>query len=347
MNILIENDIFENANTHDEQLELLHLLYLIWDRHRYTLMLNADVQNCQSIKDWSDNDKEILNGCFIKSVVESLNADCIISKDGTNIYDEKIFTTAEGVKYLSQPLSIIVENSLNDAHFVRAIMRCYDSSGILLVHDQEYWLKFENAGGCTNVINFIEGCINQYGKPKFLKCFVLLDGDKYYAGETQTKYDTLKEKLDSWNINYHILEKRCMENYMPVRAIPDTQTSHQWKLAYMSLSPKQRDFINIGEGFYGDLTVCQKQELADKEKLKGGIIRFFRNGDIEDFYSSVSDGNFNHLCRGIGISNYKTEFPKYFDDTDNVNKIAFDELTAHQENRNELKDIVVTLRSLI
>ena len=352
MNVLIEKEVFEQATAEEQKLELSFLLYLIWYQNRYSLILNEDVRNCQFVNGLKENDVYLLELCFTSTISGSMTTDCTISTIGDTISDKKIFSVSEGIKYLMQPSSIIVENSLNDAHFIRAIIRCYDSSGMLIVHDQEQWLQFENAGGCRNIINYIQSRINQCGKVKFLRCFVIVDGDKYYPTETVTKYESLKKKLKEWNIGYHILEKRCMENYMPIDAIPTNSTTLHWKKAYQNLTSDQRDFLNIGAGFYGDLTENPYKNMEHISKRKRArvlkkVIRTFRNNDISKFYQSVSDEDFRSLCKGIGIKDFKREFPKYFDDNHNIYKAAFDRLTAHQQNVNELEDIVNALRKLI
>lgn len=352
MNVLIEKEIFEQATTEEQKLELSFLLYLIWYQNRYSLILNEDVRNSQFVNGLKDTDIQLLELCFTKTIAGSLTADCTIKTIGDTISDQKVFSVSEGIKYLMQPSSIIIENSFNDAHFIRAIMRCYDSSGMLIVHDQEGWLQFENAGGCGNIINYIQSRINQCGKVKFLRCFVIVDGDKYCPTETGTKYESLKKKLKEWKIGYHILEKRCMENYMPIDAIPTNSTTFHWKRAYQNLTPQQRDFLNIGKGFYGDLTESpyKNTEHISKRKRKRvfkKVTRTFRNTDISTFYQSVSNEDFRALCKGIGIKDFKTKFPEFFDDQIHVYRKAFDELISHQQNTKELEEIVNALRKLI
>lgn len=350
MNVLIEKEIFEQATTEEQKLELSFLLYLIWyHKKRYLLILNEDVRDCQFVQDKQISEE--LGLCLQNTIVGSLEGDCTIAQRGIGISDQKVFTVSEGIKYLLQPLSIIVENSLNDAHFVRAIMRCYDSSGMLIKHDKEQWLQFENAGGCSNIVNYIQSRIDHCGKVKFLRCFVLVDGDKHYPTENVKKYDKLTQKLNNWNIGYHILEKRCMENYVPIDAIPTTPQTLHWKMAYQNLKPEQRDFLNIGGGFHGDIEKGKKEPgMPSKGKLKRVLkhnIRAFRDKNVEIFYGSVSSGNFLHLCKGIKIPNFKTKFPEFFDDQIHVYRKAFDELISHQQNTKELEEIVNALRKLI
>lgn len=206
MNVLIEKEIFDSVSNKDEQIELSFLLHIIWYNNRYKLLINEDVTSCFTVQKMTETDKELLELCFQDTIVSNIEADCIISNRGIEMQDEKVFSRTEAIKYLLQPLSIIVENSQNDAHFISAIMRCYDTSLLFAKHNDEGWVQFENAGGCGNVLNFIKARVKYFNNaPKFLRCYVLLDGDKRFPSEDIVKYDKLTSRLDEWNIKYHIL----------------------------------------------------------------------------------------------------------------------------------------------
>ena len=325
MNVLIEKEIFDSVKNKDEKLELQFLLHIIWYNQRYTLLLNENVFSCVVIQEMSDIDKELLNLCFQQTIVSDVKADCIISKRGVYIQDEKIFSRTEAIKYLLQPLSIIVENSLNDAHFINAIMRSYDSSQSFFKHASEGWVQFENAGGCGNVLNFLMARIKYFNNaPKFLRCYVLIDGDQRFPSDLVAKYDKLILNLNKWNVKYHRLEKRCMENYLPIHAIPKNNNTRDWINAYEHLTPIQRDYINISNGFWGDLNKeqkskiekeCKKRKKRDKRNI---LLRNSIHKEIRNLYFDVSDTNFGYLALGIKIRDFKIKFPEYFNDTTNI-----------------------------
>lgn len=354
MNVLIEKEIFDSVENKDEKLELQFLLHIIWYNQRYTLLLNENVFSCVVIQEMSDIDKELLNLCFQQTIVSDVKADCIISKRGVYIQDEKIFSRTEAIKYLLQPLSIIVENSLNDAHFINAIMRSYDSSQSFLKHASEGWVQFENAGGCGNMLNFLMARIKYFNNaPKFLRCFVLIDGDQRFPSDLVTKYDKLILNLNKWNVKYHRLEKRCMENYLPIHAIPKNNDTRDWINAYEHLTPIQRDYINISNGFWGDLNKeqkskiekeCKKRKKRDKRNI---LLRNSIHKEIRNLYFDVSDTNFGYLALGIKIRDFKIKFPEYFNDTTNVYHKSLQEIVIHQSNPDELEDIKNDILSLI
>lgn len=354
MNVLIEKEIFDSVSNKDEQIELSFLLHIIWYNNRYKLLINEDVTSCFTVQKMTETDKELLELCFQDTIVSNIEADCIISNRGIEMQDEKVFSRTEAIKYLLQPLSIIVENSQNDAHFISAIMRCYDTSLLFAKHNDEGWVQFENAGGCGNVLNFIKARVKYFNNaPKFLRCYVLLDGDKRFPSEDIVKYDKLTSRLDEWNIKYHILEKRCMENYLPIQAIPSNNNTREWVRAYEYLTPTQRDHINISSGFLGDLTKEQKSKVEKdckkrRNKTKRNtLVRKYIHPKINELYSNVSDSNFGYLIDGLNIQDFKTKFPEHFNNATSVYRKVLQEVITHQSNPNELENIKNDIISLI
>ena len=345
MNVLIEKDIFNSANSNEDILELSFLLHIIHYGKRYTLLLKDDITHCTAYNKLPSYEQETLNYTLVSTCVSSLSPDCTVSSKGVSENTKKIFSLSEAIKYLMQPLSIIVENSFTDPHFIKAIIRCYRGSELFFTHLTNGWIQFENAGGCGNVKNFLNGRLEYFNnKPKFLKCFILLDGDKRYPNHKITKYDNLKQNLGTWNVDYHILEKRCMENYLPIEAIPENNNTREWLNAYKYLTPEQRDFLNIGSGFIGDANKLEKRKIELKKKRKRKFneeqcLRKNLDKPIKLLYHSVSETNFKILSHGIELSPFKTKYPLLFDEVQKVYKKSMEKMTAHQTNHNELQDI--------
>lgn len=364
MFILIDKSVFETA-TGEKKHNLSFLLHIInyyssnknESNSRYSLMLDDDPTDYDYLKDSNNyGDKDVLYSVFVKTMTESYRPDCTITETGEPDLEaeEKEFSCEEGIRYLLQPLSIIVENNLNDPHFLNVVFRHFDDSGKLKEHVDANWIQFENAGGCSNVKNFIESRLTYFGgKNKFLRCFVLLDGDQRYEGQRVGKYEDTKKYLDKKGIPYHILEKRCMENYVPSQSIPDNKKTKEWKKAYEALSPRQRDYLNIGSGFYGDFSSVQREalnkDLGKRKKASKKIKSLIRKHTLPEilfFYADVSEGNFKHLERGLDIGNFKTEFPKFFNNY-NTTKSALLKVTEHQTDPLELKHIAEKISKLI
>ena len=244
---------------------------------------------------------------------------------------------------------------------MKAIFRLFDQTGELIRRVDEGWIRFENAGGCMNVKNFLKARINSYGdKLKFLNCYVLLDGDRRYPTdpEPNIKYRNLKKGLAEWKVCYHVLEKRSMENYMPDEAINSfaTAETQAWITAYHTLTAEQKDYFSIAEGFTKDIDKEQKKIVRccesllttkDVNRRKKSYVRGYLSADEQNFYGSVSRGNFLHLEKGLKVKEFKVRFPEKYNDSVLIYKTNMLNRTRHQNDPQELEHIADDIRNVI
>jgi hypothetical protein len=243
------------------------------------------------------------------------------------------FEIEEAIQFFNQPVSIILENNKNDSAFLRAIIhhfgKAYDSN-IAQEHLNNNWIRFENAGGCSNMPNFIEMFLKQFeilairnnrSVTDYFRGLVILDSDKEYANQL-SKHTPLIKKINKLGIkeeNIHILEKRMMENYMPDEVFTELRTLFSsnpfrnkelidWIDVYLILQPnskgvnERKDFLNINKG-----------------KLKGEILP--TTIELTNLYD-LSDANFKILDNGFKYEKkqFKNMFPLLFMNSTFVNK---------------------------
>lgn len=355
MKVRIDKSVFVDANDGNKQLELAFLLHIILYKNRYELKIaDGDILKTDSFGKLMQSDRKIIEDILAMDIVASSNSyDCEVKTGGDAEEIQKVFSAEEAILYLLQPYSVILENGLNDAHFMNAVFRLFDPTGMLVHYKTEGWIRYENAGGCSNVRNFLQARIQQFGgKQKFLRCYVLLDGDRRYPTDVapDVKYKTLKAQLGIWNVGYHVLEKRCMENYMPddaIRAVAGT-VHKDWVDAYMTLSAEQKDFLDISEGFETDITKEEKKVVRakesqlmtkDKHRRKKSYVRGYLPLDEQNFYMSISNGNFLHLEKGLKIKNFKVKFPEKFEDSIVTYRANLASRTSHQSDPQELSHL--------
>jgi len=336
MRVEILKNVFEHHSAGHLR-AINYLLQIILYKGRYVLSIDDDdVKKTNVFSNLHQTDQDAINQSIIASVLGSYTPDCVVQMDGDTYQEEKKFNVEEAIKYLTQPVSIVVENSLNDAYFLRALFRCFDISNRLNEMCDNQWLKFENAGGCSNIINFLNGKLDSYQKKsKFFRCFVLVDSDLTYPAE-DFKHNHLKDYFIKYSISYHFLEKRMVENYVPDDAFEKWKTKELglWINAFLHLSEEQKDYFNIPVGFF---------------KEKDGDIQIFDslNVNVQSLYHDLSDGNFNHLKNGFKLPNFKTEFPKIFEDSSVIYKKSLEKKTSHQQNKDELQEVVNKIKNLI
>ena len=355
MKVRIDKSVFADANDRNKQLELRFLLHIILYKNRYELKISdEDILYTEGYGQLTQSDREYIEHVVAMDIVTSSNSyDCEVKTGGEAEYTQRIFSAEEAIMYLLQPLSVILENGLNDSHFMNVVFRLFDATGVLPRFVENGWIRYENAGGCMNVKNFLKARILQFaGKRKFLRCFVLLDGDRRYPADVKSdeRYKKLRELMDAWHVSYHILEKRSMENYMPdeaMQAVAGTKFK-EWFNAYNSLTPGQKDYLSIAKGFETDITEEDKRKVRKKEGLlttkdkkirKKSYVRDLLPHDEQLFYATVSPGNFLHLEKGLKIGNFKEKFPESFGNTAFTYKANLLQRTCHQNDPQELLHI--------
>lgn len=300
--IKIDMDVFENT-----EFDTLVFLFgiLSYDPSntgfsKANFFINGTIKNLENYKKLNDSYKKLLELNFDDQVNNSINYRIVSNHKGAN----KKFLIQEAIRFFQTPISIVLENSLNDGYFMKAIFKYFDSTKRLLSFFQNGWIQFENAGGYTNIQNYINGKLqalvkfseqNNSQPKKYLRCFVMMDSDKTSKhASLGKKKNSLKEFLEETNSVVHILNKRAMENYLPDSAVlnlnihnyrEQEREMQQWKknlqtqtwiIACLALSNEEKDYKDFSElgmpfdkrempKFFGYNDYTDKQGLLDRE----------------------------------------------------------------------------------
>lgn len=330
MNVRIDKSIIEQESIGN----LRRLLYSILNKKGCSLLLD-DFKEDDIRQDFSEDEKDMMKEALEYTIRESLKPDCLVKTGSERENTKKEFSLEEAILYLKQPLGILVENSLTDPHLLRAIFRSYAGRENLLDEcEKNGELRYENAGGCANMWNWVRATLEHWDyRTKFLRLFVIIDSDRRFPADSFS-HIRLTQQFNQYGIPYHVWHKRSMENYLPVSAYPTSSARMgQWVRAYESLTPEQRDYYCVAEGF--------KKDFSPKVAVK------FTNPDIVALYNTVGAGNYQILLAGCPMGDFKTAFPILFDDVRFVNRKSLDELTSHQSQPDELKKLTERLKELI
>ena len=342
MIIELKSDLFEDVEFSD----LNHLIITLTYKGRYDIF--TDITKIQSLSLFQRLDQDY------RTELEQRFSSYMTQQQFTSRPDYFVthvttrnneFTIPEADKFFNQPVSIILENNLNDAYFIKALIKHFDKDGKLQYHLDNGWITFINGGGCTNIENAIKAMMQSYTNMpkdamKYLRCFVLIDSDKeYYEQPLNEQKNRLMTFLDSHNITHHFLEKRTMENYMPDEVFlwykEYDKSLRNWVDAYIYLTAEQKDYINISKGL---------TEKAANGQPQG---RDTLNPNLQEFYLSVSDSNFDKLNTGFTLTNFKAEFPKNYLENHAVHEKSLSERTEHQRNSKELSEILDKINYMI
>lgn len=269
-------------------------------------------------------------------------SDCIVKTNGEQEFTKRIFGVEEICEYISSPAIIIAENGTNDGYFVRSIEKNFDGSIDFEKLLSESLVFIDNASG-SGAANRVDHFLSiHHGKPKFLRCMVLVDGDKRYPTDTSFA-NAKKQQKDAISfsqngITYHILAKRSQENYMPDDVFIHNKRifGKTWADAYLHLSDEQKDFFYTASGFGHDNPSGQYGNFGELP-IK-----------IQQLFYDIG-GNYSILSKGSRLGNFKDRFAELFFTSPYVNKPTLLKRTQHDKstNPNELAQIAQEIRQLL
>ena len=274
-------------------------------------------------------------------------SDCFVTLDGESELTDRIFSLHEVCEYVSFGARIVLEDATNDGSFIKAIERNFENTldfDYLLSRDV---VEIDNAGGSGTKRRVEEFINTHHGKPKFLRCLVIVDGDCRFPGDTDfenyKKQKDEKKFFEERGVGYYILKKRTQENYMPDEVFDSNRNlfGNEWVDAYLSLNPEQKDYYYIAEGFSKDIPKAYKDV---------GVLGFDKLPQkMQDLFWNVSPGNYQHLLHKPNLhGSFKSEFPKFFNNP-HVYKASFMTRVGHPRSTDpdELMHIVEKIRQLL
>ena len=165
---------------------------------------------------------------------------------------------------------------------------------------------------------------------------------KEFPDEEIHKYDSFLEFCKQNGFICHVLQKRTMENYMPDDVFDEFRNNQtdSWISAYLRLTPEQKDFFNIAEGFNGNI---REKNLRNQ----GHAGRNCMSEGARQLFSSVSDTNYDRLEQGLSIANFKTQFPMKYEISPSVYAASLLLRTNHQSDPDELMHIIEQILKLL
>jgi len=370
--IEIEKDIFESADFKGLNY-ILQLLtwYPTTSVPRYNLFIHYEkLEQLENYIKLSDIDKKIIETEFDAAITSGItNGKYIVTNADTL---ENTFNIEEAILFLNQPVYIVIENSLNDSYFLNSIFYHFDQKidgdkRRLVEFVKNNWIQFVNAGGWTNIRNYIKGqlktydhlaSINQKNNFQYLRCFVMMDSDKEYASQVIQDKEDLKVELERQRINVHILKKRAMENYMPDKVInnlPTSKTSFRkfssWVAVYNNLTPEQKDYLNYKSGFPKKKVqrLFRKKGKEVEETIHINKERIEQSPQIQALYSlpELSDTDYETIDNGLKLPKFKDYFPTLFENNYLVHKTSLLQREGGTLVDNEFLEILQKIQDLI
>ena len=314
--IKLDNDLFE---TNECISELRYLLGILSYKSRYNFFIDIEnIENQDIFSNFYPETNDVIYQNYDTFINNCPTLSYIVSLDANHL------SLIEAIQLLENKFYLILENSTYDGYFFNALMREFKNKSKKIKQFKENnWFDYEMGGGADNIKTLLQG-----KNLKLYKCFVLIDSDKDFKDQ-KGKKDDFEKFLKDNNISYHILEKREIENYLPLNIIGGINQTNLAIKAYLNLNDSQKDYFDLQYG----LKMSRENLLVVKP-------------EVYDLYSSVSDANYNLLRNGIEneFENFKRDFSRLFDLATQEGLI---ERTSKQENPDELKDILKKITELL
>lgn len=320
----LKKDTFSNSNL----MELRKLIDTMCFKHKYSIYIDLTQIESEGLLDnlYPETASNIIT--FFNNYVNTSpkKVFTISNIDGD-------FSLADAIIYVDEKFEIILENDKYDGYFLDCLLNEFKQKSKKINHFKENnWLKYQTAGGATGIINTLDQKIKHLKNVKLLKCFVLVDSDLEFPSTNNPKRKGLEDFCVNNKIPIHILEKREIENYLPIDVFESINPQNSFIKTFVSnkLSNKQRDYIDIENG------------LVKKRNNWGNDYK----KEVLQLFSNLNDNDFENITKGLDseFENFKKDYPKLFNKSSQSGLI---DRTKHQSNPNELQEILEKISNLL
>lgn len=299
MLIRISNEIFEDARVSDPIIHLLELskagrFYLSAEDEasaEFLAWLARQQQETQVgwriMADWSDLDQASYR---MQSVI-------VVAGDTDDWKSDPPRLSLRTASALgARTFDIVVENQRNDRAFLLAFAG--ESKGLLQGLEAANTIRFAGAGGITEMKPIIG---DQYSKrvDRKLKVFALFDSDGERPGHLSKQAEATQAETMKHGISFHCLERRAIENYLPLPAVFDfagRRPSRPQRLAlleiadaFKSLNAEQKAHFPMKNGLPKIPTEAQAELYADVHSdRRATLVKGFTD-NLAEMYGEVHE----------------------------------------------------------
>ena len=137
MIVEIKEDIFKGNDFKG----LNYLIQILTYKQRYQLFVEwTIIKDTGLYQKFDIDDQKEIEESYNKIILEgTLEPKYIISEN-----DSSYFDIEEAIRFFNQPVSIILENSLNDQYLLRAIIKYFDNTGEVQRQLDNGWIQFNH-----------------------------------------------------------------------------------------------------------------------------------------------------------------------------------------------------------
>jgi hypothetical protein len=298
--VIVSEDLF-SAHAVGNHPFLLSSLFHACEMHDHELELAFDVQKSSSYLTWRGS-RSIVEGEQVDMVVRSsqqsaarerLDRVVIATLDPTDWTASPPRVGPEAlIPLLHQPLTILVENEVNDGAFLKAVGFGFDRDAFLTCLDKGR-IRFDHAGGSS-----MSDLIRTRGqdRARAFRMWAMFDSDALVPGEPSAEARIKSKAARSVGIQPHMLQRRAIENYLPHHELDEATpynhkdiTRRKTVGAFGRLQATQRAHYNLKGGF-----------RADHARLQPGSTDAGHRPAVDALYADVTAKDRAALAHGFG-----------------------------------------------
>lgn len=255
---------------------------------------------------------------------------------------EPALTVSDALHLLRRPLKLLVENRRNDGAFLSK-MAPPSYAQILQEALAKGWIEIENGGGLGELHKRLESA---WARQDMIECgrmWVMVDSDARAPGNPSEQVAKLqnscREIQRPWPVHTHVLERRSIENYLPVKSLQGWASlgGHNKRqerrdkadsFATMKKKSEQRaHHYNMKHGLLGDLP-AERREHYRRNNV------FISDTDMPPLFQGLEPELAQHLQEGFGH-----DIGDLFQDGDGYEWVSESHLQADVPNRERLEII--------
>ena len=160
------------------------------------------------------------------------------------------------VQFISLPFRILLEDNVSDRGFLLK-MATSDQRNFFVSRETDGHIVFEHGGGITSMARRVATIRERDDHQSRLSVWAMFDSDALQPMQPSSQSESLKDKCVQAQIPHHRLERRSIENYLPMNAISSWAYARRTErearfLALLELNDVQRNHYNFKHGFLGD-----------------------------------------------------------------------------------------------
>lgn len=278
----------------DSNFQKLNHMFAFFEDGKHVLFLNEDISETNWVNSTSKITKAFCEVQFKNSAYSS-ETEVNLRIDNENDLEHDIYSVLDGYILLQNNPIIFVENGTSDRLFLLSIFNNFTECDKINKNIKNRWIELRGVGGKNEFIKEINKELRRFRKEnlpneKYLRAIVIIDSDKKYPIENLSEtHNSIIDFCNEKKIKYHVLEKREIENYLPVQVFSDFPHTHPIISSYLNLNNAQQSYYDFQDGFKGKAINTLNINIQD---LFAGISandeKYLRVGfdrSIKDFYS--------------------------------------------------------------